>query len=164
MQTSARQNYPADVPHEINPEQYRSLTHMFDEAFGRYAERPVSVCMERWMSYRQLDAPCRRSLGAWLQSLGLSNQVRVWPSCCPTSPVHGGDGRGAARGLHVREREPAVHGARTAASAARLGRDRDRHPRELLPHAAAGDRRHPGAACGGHRLSAICWAVFMASG
>ena len=43
--TSARQNYPAGVPHEIHPEQYRSLPQMFDEAFARYADRPFSVCM-----------------------------------------------------------------------------------------------------------------------
>ncbi|MDQ0589060.1 AMP-binding protein [Variovorax paradoxus] len=76
MQTSARQNYPADVPHEIDPEQYRSLPHMFDEAFARYAERPFSVCMERWMSYGELDG-LSKALGAWLQSLGLEPGARV---------------------------------------------------------------------------------------
>jgi long-chain acyl-CoA synthetase len=76
MQTSARQNYPADVPHEIDPGQYRSLAHMFDEAFARYAERPFSVCMERWMSYGELDT-LSKALGAWLQSLGLEPGARV---------------------------------------------------------------------------------------
>lgn len=76
MQTSARQNYPADVPHEIDPGQYRSLAHMFDEAFARYAERPFSVCMERWMSYGELDT-LSKALGAWLQSLGLAPGARV---------------------------------------------------------------------------------------
>ncbi|RSZ41336.1 MULTISPECIES: AMP-binding protein [unclassified Variovorax] len=74
--TSARQNYPAGVPHEINPEQYRSLPHMFDEAFGRYADRPFSVCMERWMSYGELDT-LSKALGAWLQSRGLEPGARV---------------------------------------------------------------------------------------
>jgi long-chain acyl-CoA synthetase len=36
MQTSAQHNYPAGVPLEIHPEQYRSLPHMFDEAFARH--------------------------------------------------------------------------------------------------------------------------------
>ena len=76
MQTSARQNYPADVPHEIDPGQYRSLPHMFDEAFARHAERPFSVCMERWMSYGELDT-LSKALGAWLQSLGLEPGARV---------------------------------------------------------------------------------------
>lgn len=78
MQTtsSARQNYPAGVPHEIDPEQYRSLPQMFDEAFARYADRPFSVCMERWMSYGELDA-LSKALGAWLQSRGLEPGARV---------------------------------------------------------------------------------------
>lgn len=78
MQTtsSARQNYPAGVPHEIHPEQYRSLPQMFDEAFARYADRPFSVCMERWMSYGELDA-LSKALGAWLQSRGLEPGARV---------------------------------------------------------------------------------------
>jgi len=74
--TSARQNYPAGVPHEIDPGQYRSLPHMFDEAFARYADRPFSVCMERWMSYGELDT-LSKALGAWLQSLGLEPGARV---------------------------------------------------------------------------------------
>lgn len=78
MQTtsSARQNYPAGVPHVIDPEQYRSLPQMFDEAFARYADRPFSVCMERWMSYGELDA-LSKALGAWLQSRGLEPGARV---------------------------------------------------------------------------------------
>ncbi|MFM9926844.1 AMP-binding protein [Variovorax sp. H27-G14] len=76
MQTSAQQNYPAGVPLEIDPEQYRSLPHMFDEAFARYAERPFSVCMERWMSYGELDT-LSKALGAWLQSRGLEPGARV---------------------------------------------------------------------------------------
>ncbi|CAN7630856.1 AMP-binding protein [Variovorax paradoxus] len=76
MQTSARQNYPAGVPHEIDPGQYRSLPHMFDEAFARYADRPFSVCMERWMSYGELDT-LSKALGGWLQSLGLEPGARV---------------------------------------------------------------------------------------
>jgi long-chain acyl-CoA synthetase len=74
--TSAQSNYPAGVPHEIHPEQYRSLPHMFDEAFGRYGDRPFSVCMERWMSYRELDT-LSTALGAWLQSRGLEPGARV---------------------------------------------------------------------------------------
>ncbi|KIQ27107.1 long-chain fatty acid--CoA ligase [Variovorax paradoxus] len=76
MQTSARQNYPAGVPEEIDPEQYRSLPHMFEEAFGRYKDRPFSVCMERWMNYGELDV-LSKALGAWLQSKGLAPGARV---------------------------------------------------------------------------------------
>lgn len=74
--TSARSHYPAGVPHEIHPEQYRSLPHMFEEAFARHGDQPFSVCMERWMSYRELDT-LSKALGAWLQSRGLEPGARV---------------------------------------------------------------------------------------
>ncbi|MGJ7546344.1 AMP-binding protein [Variovorax sp. LT1R16] len=76
MQSSVLNSYPPGVPHEVHTEQYRSLGHMFDEAFERYAERPFSVCMERWMSYAQLDRQSK-AMGAWLQSLGLEPGAKV---------------------------------------------------------------------------------------
>lgn len=76
MQSSVLNSYPPGVPHEVHPEQYRSLGHMFDEAFQRYAERPFSVCMEQWMSYAQLDRQSK-AMGAWLQSLGLEPGAKV---------------------------------------------------------------------------------------
>ena len=76
MQSTARHNYPAGVPHEIDPEQYRSLGQMFDEAFKRHGDLPFSVCMERWMKYSELDA-LSKALGAWLQSRGLEPGARV---------------------------------------------------------------------------------------
>jgi long-chain acyl-CoA synthetase len=39
-------------------------------------DRPFSVCMERWMSYGELDA-LSKALGAWLQSRGLEPGARV---------------------------------------------------------------------------------------
>ena len=76
MLPSALKNYPEGVPYGVHPEQYRSLGQMFEEAFQRHGERPFSVCMERWMSYHELDA-LSRTLGAWLQSLGLEPGARV---------------------------------------------------------------------------------------
>ena len=69
-------SYPEGVPHEIDPDQYTSLTQLLEESFRRHANRPFSVCMERWMSYRQLDE-LSRSLGAWLQARGLEPGARV---------------------------------------------------------------------------------------
>ena len=48
-------SYPDGVPHEIKPEQYTSLTQLLEESFRKNASRPFSVCMERWMSYGELD-------------------------------------------------------------------------------------------------------------
>jgi long-chain acyl-CoA synthetase len=69
-------NYPDGVPHEINPEQYRSLTQLLEESFKKNASRPFSVCMERWMTYGQLDE-LSEALGAWLQAQGLEPGARV---------------------------------------------------------------------------------------
>ena len=69
-------NYPANVKHEINPNQYSSLTDLLNQAFERHADNPFSVCMERWMSYRELDQ-LSQALGAWLQSQGLVPGSRI---------------------------------------------------------------------------------------
>lgn len=69
-------NYPEGVPHEIHPEQYRSLTHLLEESFRKHASKPFSVCMERWMTYGQLDE-FSAALGAWLQAQGLEPGARV---------------------------------------------------------------------------------------
>ena len=69
-------NYPPNVPHEVQPEQYRSLVHLLEEAFSQHAERPFSVCMDRWMSYAELDK-LSAQMGAWLQGLGLEPGARV---------------------------------------------------------------------------------------
>ena len=69
-------NYPPNVPHDVHPEQYRSLVHLLEEAFSQHADRPFSVCMDRWMSYAELDQ-LSIQMGAWLQSLGLEPGARV---------------------------------------------------------------------------------------
>jgi long-chain acyl-CoA synthetase len=69
-------NYPANVPHEIHPEQYRSLTALLEESFKRNSNSPYTVCMDRWMTYGQLDS-LSSALGAWLQSCGLEPNARV---------------------------------------------------------------------------------------
>jgi len=69
-------SYPQDVPQAIDPAQYRSLTQLLEESFKKNAPRPFSVCMERWMSYGQLDDHSA-ALGAWLQAQGLEPGARV---------------------------------------------------------------------------------------
>lgn len=69
-------SYPANVPHEIHPDQYRSLTALLEESFKRNAGSPYTVCMDRWMTYGQLDS-LSSALGAWLQSCGLEPNARV---------------------------------------------------------------------------------------
>lgn len=69
-------NYPPGVPHDIEPEQYRSAAHLLEEAMQKHAANPYSVCMERWMSYAELQQQSAR-LGAWLQAQGLEPGARV---------------------------------------------------------------------------------------
>lgn len=69
-------SYPEGVPHDINPEQYRSVAHLLEESLRKNASVPFSVCMDRWMSYGELDQ-LSGALGAWLQSLGLQSDARV---------------------------------------------------------------------------------------
>ena len=69
-------SYPPGVPHDINPEQYRSLPHMLEESFQKNASSPFAVCMESWMTYGELDQ-LSAALGAWLQDKGLEPDARV---------------------------------------------------------------------------------------
>ena len=69
-------SYPPGIAHDVNPEQFRSLSHLLEESFQNNASRPFSVCMERWMSYGQLNQ-LSTALGAWLQSKGLEPGARV---------------------------------------------------------------------------------------
>ena len=69
-------SYPQGVAHDVQTEDYRSLTQLLEESFQENAARPFSVCMERWMSYRELDQ-LSAALAAWLQSKGLESDARV---------------------------------------------------------------------------------------
>ncbi|WP_137173134.1 long-chain-fatty-acid--CoA ligase [Massilia sp. HP4] len=70
------QSYPPGVPAEIDPDQYRSLVHMLDESFSKYADRKAYVCMDKFLTYGELDAHSKK-LAAWLQSRGLAPGARV---------------------------------------------------------------------------------------
>lgn len=69
-------SYPQGIPHEINPGQYRSLVQLLEESFKLNSDRLFSICMERRMSYRQLDL-LSASLGAWLQQLDIPPDSRI---------------------------------------------------------------------------------------
>ncbi len=69
-------SYPPSVPAEINPEIYQSVTQLLEESFKKNAASPFSVCMDRWMSYKEVD-DLSAALGAWLQSQGLEPGARV---------------------------------------------------------------------------------------
>jgi len=69
-------SYQPGVPAEIDWTQYRSLTHLLEEAFRQYADRTAFVCMDKAISYAQLDRMSQQ-MAAWLQSKGLKQGARV---------------------------------------------------------------------------------------
>ena len=69
-------SYPAGVPAEIDYTRYRSLVHLMDEAFSKFAQRNAYVCMDRFLTYAELDV-MSTTLGAWLQAQGLAPGARV---------------------------------------------------------------------------------------
>src|SRR3954463_9011287 len=69
-------SYQDGVPAEIDCTQYRSLTHLLEEAFRRYADRKAYVCMDKSITYAQLDRMSQH-MAAWLQSRGLKQGARV---------------------------------------------------------------------------------------
>lgn len=68
--------YPAGVAHDVDPDTYPSLSALLEESFRKNAREPVSVCMDCWMSYGELDRHSA-ALGAWLQARGLEPGARV---------------------------------------------------------------------------------------
>jgi long-chain acyl-CoA synthetase len=69
-------SYPANMPAEIDVTQYRSITHLLDESFSKFADRNAYVCMDKFLTYGELDK-LSRQMGAWLQSKGLKPGARV---------------------------------------------------------------------------------------
>jgi long-chain acyl-CoA synthetase len=69
-------SYPPGVPAEINPDQYTSLVHLLEESFQKYARNNAYVCMDRFLTYAELD-DCSKRLAAWLQSRGMAKGARV---------------------------------------------------------------------------------------
>lgn len=68
--------YPPGVPADIDVNQYRSLVHLMDDSFQRYADRPAYSFLGKLFSYAQVDAQSRQ-LGAYFQSLGLAPGDRI---------------------------------------------------------------------------------------
>ncbi|NVM80160.1 long-chain acyl-CoA synthetase [Duganella sp. SG902] len=69
-------SYPEGVPAEIDNTQYRSVTHLLEESFRKYADRNAFVCMDKFMTYGELDQLSAK-MGAWLQGKGLPAGARI---------------------------------------------------------------------------------------
>ncbi len=69
-------HYPAGVPADIDATQYSSLVELLEESFAKFKERKAFICMDKSISYRDLDE-MSRALAAYLQSKGLQKGARV---------------------------------------------------------------------------------------
>jgi long-chain acyl-CoA synthetase len=69
-------HYPAGVPADIDTGKYQSLVELLEESFAKYADRKAFICMDKSISYRDLDE-MSLALGAYLQSRGLAKGARV---------------------------------------------------------------------------------------
>ena len=69
-------SYPQGMPAEIDTTQYRSLVHLMEEAFRKYAARNAYACMDKLLTYGEIDALSIK-LGAWLQGKGMVKGARV---------------------------------------------------------------------------------------
>ncbi len=69
-------SYEEGVPAEIDWTQYRSLTHLLEEAFRKYADRKAYACMGKSMTFAELDRMSAQ-MAAWLQQRGLQPGARV---------------------------------------------------------------------------------------
>ena len=58
--------YPPNVPAEINPDTYHSLVELIDDSIMRYAERPAFYHLGKTLTYRELDQASRK-MAAYLQ-------------------------------------------------------------------------------------------------
>jgi long-chain acyl-CoA synthetase len=69
-------SYPDSVPADIDPDRYVSLVQLLEESFTKFADRNAYVCMDKFLTYAELDQYSRRA-AAWLQSRGMKKGARV---------------------------------------------------------------------------------------
>jgi long-chain acyl-CoA synthetase len=68
--------YPPGVPTDIDPTQYASLVELLEESFAKFADRKAFICMDKSISYRDLDE-MSVALAAYLQGKGFAKGARI---------------------------------------------------------------------------------------
>src|SRR3954468_5135002 len=67
--------YPPGVPADIDASQYTSLVQLLDESFAKFADRKAFICMDKSITYRDLDEMAG--------SLPASPQTKAWQRGAP---------------------------------------------------------------------------------
>jgi long-chain acyl-CoA synthetase len=70
-------HYPADVPAQIDVNEYASVPAMLDEAFERFSGRPAFASFGRQLSYNQIDEMSRQFAGYLTGELKLGKGDRI---------------------------------------------------------------------------------------
>jgi long-chain acyl-CoA synthetase len=78
--------YPAGVPADVDATLYASLVELLEESFATFRSRRAFICMERSVSYGDLDR-MSLALAAYLQSRSLRKGARV-ALMLPNVPHH----------------------------------------------------------------------------
>ena len=59
-------SYANGIPHEINPDAYRSVVDLMEQAMKRFADKPAMRCAGQTLTYADLDR-LSRDFAAYLQ-------------------------------------------------------------------------------------------------
>ncbi|MBA8737454.1 long-chain-fatty-acid--CoA ligase [Chromobacterium violaceum] len=70
-------NYQPGVAHEIDINQFQSVTEVFDRSVKKFSGRPAMACMDKVLSYAELDALSGRFASFLQHRLGLKKGDRV---------------------------------------------------------------------------------------
>ena len=53
------QEYPEDVPHEIDASKYNSLKDLIETSFAKYKDLPAYTCMGKTLTFGEIDERSR---------------------------------------------------------------------------------------------------------
>ena len=69
-------HYPANMPANINPEQYQNVLQILDETFKKYKNNKAFSCFGKEMTFGEIDT-ASRNFAAYLHSRGLEPGDRI---------------------------------------------------------------------------------------
>jgi len=69
-------SYPPEVPYDIDPSQYRSLSELICESLQRHAQQDAYMLLGHAVTYAEIDR-LSAAFAAWLQAQGLVKGDRI---------------------------------------------------------------------------------------